>query len=60
MTEVPFELRLAAAGLTLSEAEKPKLAELVKEIDRAAAMVRSAERSYLDEPSNVFRLVPPG
>ena len=36
----------------------PKLEELVRDMERAAAAVRSVERSYLEEPSNVFRLTP--
>jgi hypothetical protein len=58
MSELSFEARMAAYGLRLPAAEMPKLAELVKDMDRAAASVRSVERSYLEEPSNVFRLTP--
>jgi hypothetical protein len=56
MTETPFEARMAAHGLKLSPAETAKLEELVKDLDRAAAAIRAVERSYLEEPSNVFRL----
>ncbi len=53
-----FDDRMKKYGLKLSEAEKPKLEELVKDLDRAAAAIRSVERSYAEEPSNVFRLTP--
>lgn len=56
MTEPSFETRLASLGLRLPPDEMPKLEELVKDLERAAAFVRSIERSYLEEPSNVFRL----
>jgi hypothetical protein len=53
-----FDDRMKKYGLKLSDAEKPKLEQLVKDLDRAAEAIRSVERSYLEEPSNVFRLTP--
>jgi len=58
MSEPTFEARMAAYGLKLPPAEMPKLEELVKDLERAAANVRAVERSYTEEPSNVFRLKP--
>jgi hypothetical protein len=57
MSEISFEARMAAYGLHLPATEMPKLEELVKDLERATA-VRSVERSYLEEPCNVFRLTP--
>mgnify|MGYP001226984087 CR=1 FL=1 len=57
MSALPFADRMASLDLKLpTEAEIPKLEELVKDLDRAAAFIRSVERSYLEEPVNVFRL----
>ncbi|MEJ1161364.1 hypothetical protein [Prosthecomicrobium sp. N25] len=59
MTELPFKTRMEVLGLRLpTEAEVPKLEELVKDLDRAAAFIRSIERSYAEEPVNVFSLAP--
>ncbi len=58
MSDMTFAARLAALGLNLADAEKPPVAELVAEMDRAAAVVRAMDRGYFDEPSNVFRLAP--
>ena len=58
MTEIPFADRMAAAGLTLPPAEAARLEALVKDLDSAAAAMRAVERSYAEEPSNVFRLRP--
>jgi hypothetical protein len=49
---------MAARGLRLPAAEVPKLEDLVKDLERAAASVRAVERPYTEEPSNVFRLTP--
>jgi hypothetical protein len=59
MSEIPFADRLKAHGLTFPEAEIPALEKFVEDLERAAAFVRSIERSYAEEPSNVFRLTPP-
>lgn len=55
MPSIPFEQRLAALGLTLDPAERPKLAVLVAELDVAAASVRTP-RAYAEEPMGGFRL----
>jgi hypothetical protein len=36
----------------------PAFEKFVEDLERAAAWVRSVERSYAEEPSNVFRLTP--
>jgi len=58
MSDPSFEARMAAYGLKLSAAETPKLADLVKDLERAAAAISAVKRSYAEEPSNVFRLTP--
>jgi hypothetical protein len=58
MTEMDFADRLAATGLRPTEADIPKLEALVKDMDRAAALVRGP-RPYSDEPLSVFRLPRP-
>ncbi len=58
MSEITFADRLEAHGLKFPESEIPALEKFVEDIDRAAAFVRSIERSYAEEPSNVFRLMP--
>jgi hypothetical protein len=58
MSEPSFADRLKAHGLKIPEAEIPNLEKFVEDLDRAAAFVRSVERSYAEEPSNVFRLTP--
>jgi len=50
-----FEDRLKAAGLSLSDEDKPKLEQLVADLDRAAVLVR-VERPYAEEPLSAFRL----
>ncbi|MGI4941537.1 MAG: hypothetical protein ACRYHQ_13415 [Janthinobacterium lividum] len=58
MSADSFDDRLKASGLTFPEAEVANLRAFVEDLDRAAAFVRSVERSYAEEPSNVFRLTP--
>jgi len=58
MTEMNFSDRLAATGLRPSEADIPKLEALVKDMDRAAALVRGP-RPYSEEPLSAFRLPVP-
>jgi hypothetical protein len=52
-----FEDRMKAAGLTVKREDQAKLAALVKDLDRTAALV-NAPRSYADEPLSVFRPLP--
>ena len=58
MTKTEFSARLKEHGLKIPEAEIANLQAFVEDLDRAAAFVRSVERSYAEEPSNVFRLKP--
>jgi hypothetical protein len=55
MTEMNFADRVAATGLRPSEADIPKLEVLVRDMDRAAALVRGP-RPYSEEPLSAFRL----
>ena len=57
MTEIKFEARVKAVGLRLKPDDMPVLEALVKDLDRAAAMLRGP-RSYAQEPLNAFRLKP--
>ena len=57
MSPIPFEMRLQALGLRMSDAETATLAVHVAELDTAAAMLRGP-RPYLEEPCNVLRLSP--
>lgn len=52
-----FEDRMKAAGLTVKREDQAKLAALVQDLDRTAALV-NAPRSYGDEPLSVFRPLP--
>jgi hypothetical protein len=55
MTEMSFADRLATTGLNVKAADIPKLEALVKDLDRAAALVRGS-RPYSEEPLSAFRL----
>lgn len=55
MTEMTFEARVKAAGLNPKPEDMPKLEALVKDMDRAAALVRGP-RPYAEEPLSAFRL----
>jgi len=55
MTEMTFEARVKAAGLNPKPEDMPKLEALVKDMDRAAELVRGP-RSYAEEPLSAFRL----
>lgn len=57
MNEMTFEARVKAAGLNPKPEDMPKLEALVKDMDRAAQLVRGP-RSYAEEPINAFRLKP--
>ncbi len=57
MTEVKFEARVKSSGLRPMPDDLPMLEALVKDLDRAAVMMRGS-RSYADEPLNAFRLKP--
>jgi hypothetical protein len=52
-----FENRMKAAGLTVKPEDQPKLAALVKDLDRTAALLNTP-RSYAEEPLSVFRPKP--
>ena len=52
-----FEDRMQAAGLTVKPDDQPKLAALVKDLDRTAALV-NVPRSYAEEPLSVFKPMP--
>jgi hypothetical protein len=54
-----FADRLAATGLSPSDADLPALRALVNDLDRAAALVRKS-RDYSEEPLSAFRLPAPG
>ncbi|WP_158746595.1 hypothetical protein [Acidisphaera sp. L21] len=56
MTETEFIARLKEHGLVIPETEVPALQAFVEDLERAAEFVRATERSYAEEPSNVFRL----
>lgn len=58
MPDPSFEARMALYDLRLPAAEMAKLADLVADLDRAAAAIRAVARGYAEEPSNVFRLAP--
>jgi hypothetical protein len=55
MTEMTFAARVKAAGLNPKPEDMPKLEALVKDLDRAAALV-SGPRPYSEEPMSAFRL----
>jgi hypothetical protein len=57
MTESKFEARIKASGLRPKPDDMPMLKALVKDLDRAAAMLRGP-RPYAEEPLNAFRLKP--
>jgi hypothetical protein len=57
MTETKFEARVKASGLRPKPDDLPMLEAMVKDLDRAAAMLRGP-RSYAEEPLNAFRLKP--
>jgi hypothetical protein len=57
MTEIKFEARVKATGLRPQPDDMPMLEALVKDLDRAASMLRGP-RSYAEEPLNAFRLKP--
>ncbi len=52
-----FEDRMKAAGLTVKPEDQPKLAKLVQDLDRTAALV-NVSRSYAEEPLSVFKPKP--
>jgi hypothetical protein len=58
MSEISFEARVKATGLTPKPEDMPKLEALVRDMDRAAALVRGP-RSYAEEPLSAFRLPTP-
>jgi hypothetical protein len=57
MTEKNFAARVRATGLSPKADDLPKLEELVRDLDRAAALVRGPH-SYSLEPLSAFRLKP--
>ncbi len=59
MNEISFEARVKATGLRPKPADLPDLEVLVRDLDRAAALLRGP-RSYAEEPQCAFRLKPAG
>ena len=59
MTEIKFEARVKATGLRPKPDDLPTLEAMVKDLDRAASMLRGP-RPYAEEPLNAFRLKPQG
>ncbi len=59
MTDIPFEARVQAAGLSPKPDDMAKLQAMVIDMDRAAALVRGP-RPYAKEPLSAFRLAPAG
>lgn len=57
MSEIKFEARVKAIGLRPRPDDLVLLEAMVKDLDRAAFMLRGP-RSYAEEPSNAFRLKP--
>jgi hypothetical protein len=57
MTDSKFEARVKASGLRPGPDDMKMLEALVKDLDRAASMLRGP-RSYAEEPLNGFRLKP--
>lgn len=57
MTDSNFEARVKATGLSPKADDMPKLEALVRDLDRAAALVRGAH-AYALEPLSAFRLKP--
>jgi hypothetical protein len=57
MTDIKFEARVKATGLRPKPDDMPMLEAMVKDLDRAAAMLRGP-RSYAEEPLNALRLKP--
>jgi hypothetical protein len=57
MTETKFEARVRATGLRPKPEDLPMLRALVKDLDRAASMLRGP-RPFAEEPPNAFRLKP--
>jgi hypothetical protein len=55
MTEMSFEARVKAAGLNPRPEDMPKLETLVKDMDRAALLVRGP-RPYGEEPLSALHL----
>ena len=52
-----FEDRMKAAVLTVKAEDQPKLAALIKDLDRTATLL-NAGRPYADEPLSVFKPQP--
>ncbi len=57
MSEISFEARVKAVGLRPTPDDMASLEALVKDLDRAAALMRGP-RCYSEEPLNTFKLQP--
>jgi hypothetical protein len=57
MSEISFEARVKATGLRPKPSDLPNLEALVKDLDRAAALLRGP-RNHAEEPLSPFRLRP--
>jgi hypothetical protein len=55
MSDMTFEARVKATGLSPKPEDMAKLELLVNDLDRAAALVRGP-RPYAEEPLTAFRL----
>lgn len=58
MSDMWFEARVKATGLNPQPEDLPKLEALVRDMDRAAQLVRGP-RPYAEEPLSAFRLPTP-
>ncbi len=57
MSDIKFEARVRAIGLRPEPGDLPLLEALVRDLDRAAAMLRGP-RPFAEEPLIAFRLKP--
>lgn len=55
MTDMTFEARVKATGLNPKAEDMAKIEAMVRDLDRAAAVVRNP-RSYAAEPLSALRL----
>ncbi len=55
MTDMTFEARVKATGLNPKPEDLPKIEAMVRDLDRAASLVRTP-RSYAAEPLSALRL----
>lgn len=58
MPDPAFIARMNALGLSFPEEEIDAFQGFVADLERAAAFVRDIDRSFAEEPSNVFTPAP--